>query len=278
MSAEANTHDTSTSTGTGAGSEVLTEVRGAVLLITLNRPRSHNAINAALGLGLETALRRLDSDPALRVGVLTGAGDRTFCAGADLKALAAGESLSPGGDRERGVGALFRHQVSKPLLAAVNGAALGGGTEIALACDLVVAADTAVFGLPEVTRGLPAAGGGALRLAREIPVKLAMELLLLGDRIDAQTAARVGLVNRVVAASEVLAQTLALAERIAGNAPLAVQANKRLAYEGLVYGEVHDPRLWAWHDDIVRSVVGSRDAREGPRAFAEKRPPQWTGS
>ncbi|HEY1974537.1 MAG TPA: crotonase/enoyl-CoA hydratase family protein [Pseudonocardia sp.] len=272
MSTLANTGET------GTGSEVLTEVRGSVLLITLNRPESHNAINAALGLGLENALRRLDRDPALRVGVLTGAGDRAFCAGADLKALAAGESLSPDRDRERGVGILFRHQVSKPILAAVNGTALGGGTEMALACDLVVAADTAIFGLPEVTRGLPAAGGGALRLPRQIPVKLAMELLLLGDRVDAHTAARFGLVNQVVAASEVVPRTLTLAERIAANAPLAVQANKRLAYQGLAYSEIHDPRLWSWHDDIVRGVVRSGDAREGPRAFAEKRPPQWSGS
>lgn len=263
---------------TGTGSEVLTEVRGPVLVITLNRPESHNAINAALGLGLENALRALDSDPAMRVGVLTGAGDRTFCAGADLKALAAGESLSPNGDPDRGAGALFRHPVGKPLVAAVNGTALGGGTEMALACDLVVAAETAVFGLPEVTRGLPAAGGGALRLPRQVPMKLAMEILLLGDRFDARTAASFGLVNRVVPREEVLTEALALAERIASNAPLAVQANKRLAHEGLTYGEIHNPRLWSWHDEIVRDLVRSRDAQEGPRAFAEKRHPQWTGS
>lgn len=272
MTTEANRRET------GTGSEVLAEVRGAVLLITLNRPHAHNAINAALGLGLENALRQLETDSALRVGVLTGAGDRSFCAGADLKAVAAGESLSPDRDRNRGVGLLFRHPTRKPLVAAVNGAALGGGTEIALACDLIVAADTAVFGLPEVTRGLVAAGGGALRLPREIPVKLAMELLLLGDRVDAHTAARFGLVNRVVPQPEVLRRALALAERIAANAPLSVCANKRLAYEGLAFGEIHDPRLWAWHDDIVRDVVRSRDAREGPRAFAEKRAPRWSGS
>ncbi|HTK63761.1 MAG TPA: crotonase/enoyl-CoA hydratase family protein [Pseudonocardia sp.] len=258
--------------------EVLTEIRGPVLLITLNRPDAHNAINAALGLGLENALRTLDTDPALRVGVLTGAGDRTFCAGADLKALARGESLSPDRDRNRGVGVLFRHRVAKPLIAAVNGAALGGGTEIALACDLVVAADTATFGLPEVTRGLTAAGGGALRLPRQIPLKLAMEMLLVGDRVDAATAARLGLVNHVVPPGEVVASAVALAARIAANAPLAVQAHKRLAYEGLAYGEVHDPELWSWHDGIAGDVSRSRDAREGPRAFAEKRAPQWSGS
>lgn len=272
MTTQANTRQT------GTGPEVLTETRGAVLLITLNRPEAHNAINAALGLRLENALRRLDAEPALRVGVLTGAGDRSFCAGADLKALATGESLSPDRDPNRGVGVLFRRGIDKPLLAAVNGVALGGGTEMALACDLVVAADTAVFGLPEVTRGLPAAGGGALRLPRQIPVKLAMELLLLGDRVDARTAARFGLVNHVVPPAEVLSRTLALAERIAANAPLAIQANKHLAYQGLAHGDVHDPRLWAWHDGITRDVARSRDAREGPRAFAEKRAPNWTGS
>lgn len=259
-------------------SEVLTEVRGSVLLITLNRPESHNSINAALALALENALLRLDAEPDLRVGVLTGAGDRTFCAGADLKALARGESLSPDRDRNRGVGLLFRHRLVKPLIAAVNGAALGGGTEIALACDLVIAAETATFGLPEATRGLVASGGGTLRLPRQIPLKLAMEMLLVGDRIDADTAAGLGLVNHVVPRADLLAHAVKLAERIAANAPLAVQAHKRLAYEGLAFGDAHDPELWEWHDDITRGVTRSRDAREGPRAFAEKRAPQWSGS
>lgn len=258
--------------------EVLTEARGPVLLITLNRPEAGNAINGALALGVERALRLLEGDPALRVAVLTGAGGRTFCAGADLKALAAGESLSPGRDPNRGVGVLFRHLVDKPMVAAVNGGALGGGTEIALACDLVVAADTAVFGLPEVTRGLAAAGGGALRLPRQIPMKWAMELLLVGDQVDAPTAARMGLVNRVVPAPDVVAEACALAARIAANAPLSVRANRRLAYDGMAYGSTTDPGLWAWHDGVVREVVRSRDAREGPRAFAEKREPVWTGS
>jgi crotonobetainyl-CoA hydratase len=246
------------------------------MLITLNRPKSGNAINAALGLGLENALHRLDNEPELRAAVLTGSG-KIFCAGADLKAVAAGEPLNPGGHRNRGVGFLFRHWVRKPLIAAVNGAALGGGTEIALACDLVVAAQTAMFGLPEVSRGLPAAGGGALRLPRQIPLKLAMELLLLGNRVDAQTALDYGLVNRVVPPSQLVSESLAIAEQIAANAPLAVQANKRLAYDGLAYGITQDPELWRWHDEISRQVLRSSDAREGPRAFAEKRAPQWSG-
>jgi crotonobetainyl-CoA hydratase len=260
----------------GDDDTVLTEARGSVLLITLNRPRSGNAINAALGLGLENALHRLDSEPELRAAVLTGTGT-IFCAGADLKAVAAGESLNPDGKRDRGVGVLFRHWVRKPVIAAVNGAALGGGTEMALACDLVIAAETAIFGLPEVTRGLPAAGGGALRLPRQIPLKLAMELLLLGNRIDAQTALNYGLVNRVAAPNQLVSEALAMAEQIAANAPLAVQANKRLAYDSLAYGITQDPELWRWHDEISREVLRSSDAREGPRAFAEKRTPQWSG-
>jgi crotonobetainyl-CoA hydratase len=267
-----------TTTAHRAASEVITEVHDAVLLITLNRPNAGNSINAALGVGLENALNQLDTDPALRVGVLTGAGEKTFCAGVDLKAVAAGESPNPGRDRNRGVGQLFRHALRKPIIAAVNGAALGGGTEMALACDLVVAADNAVFGLPEVTRGLPAAGGGALRLPRQIPLKLAMELLLLGNRVDAHSAARYGLVNRVVPADVLRTQALTVADQIAANAPLAVQANKRLAYEGLAYGVAHDPDLWTWHDSLAREVLRSRDAREGPRAFAEKRAPQWSGT
>ena len=270
---------TETITSDEVRTEVRTEVRdGTILLIILNRPEAHNAINAALGLGLEEALHRLDGDPALRVGVLTGAGERSFCAGADLKALARGESLVPDGDYNRGVGALFRRGTGKPLIAAVNGNALGGGTEMALAADLVVAADHALFGLPEATRGLPAIGGGALRLPRQIPLKLAMELLLTGDRIDAATAARYGLVNRVVPAASVLAEALALAAKIAANAPLAVQAHKRLAYAGLAHGDVYDPALWAWQGEIAAGVIRSRDAKEGPRAFAEKRAPEWTGS
>lgn len=257
--------------------EVLAETHGPVLLITLNRPASGNAINAALGLGVENALHQLDNDPVLRAAVLTGTG-KTFCAGADLKALAAGESLNPDRDRNRGVGLLFRHRVRKPIIAAVNGAALGGGTEMALACDLVIAAHTAVFGLPEVTRGLPAGGGGALRLPRQIPLKLAMELLLLGNRIDAHTAANYGLVNRVVPPAEVVSEAIVMAELIAANAPLAVQANKQLAYEGLASGVAHDTDLWRWHDEIAREVLRSRDAREGPRAFAEVRTPQWSGN
>jgi crotonobetainyl-CoA hydratase len=257
---------------------VLTELTGSVLLITLNRPAAGNSINAELGRGLEDALHQLDTGPQIRVAVLTGAGQKMFCAGADLKALAAGESLSPDRDRNRGVAALFRRELRKPIIAAVNGVALGGGTEMVLACDLVIAADTAVFGLPEVTRGLPAGGGGALRLPRQIPLKLAMELLLVGNRIDAATAERFGLVNRVVPLSEVQRQALDMAEQIAANAPLAVQANKRIALEGLGFGVVHHPALWEWHDGVARDVLRSRDAREGPRAFAEKRPPQWTGS
>lgn len=269
----ANTIDDGTT-----GAEVLTEVLGNVLLIVLNRPTAGNSINAALALDVENALLQLDTDPELRVGIVTGAGNKMFCAGADLKALAAGESLFPDRDVNRGMSVLFRHAVHKPLIAAVNGAALGGGTEIALACDLVVASEDAMFGLPEVTRGLVAAGGGALRLPRQISLKLAMGILLLGSRIDAQTAASFSLVNRVVLGDQVRAEALKMAEVIAADAPLAVQASKRIALEGMTFGVMQDPELWSWRDGVARSALRSRDAREGPRAFAEKRAPQWTGS
>src|SRR5438034_30631 len=203
------------------------ECRGTVALITLNRPAAMNAVNAGLSRALGAVMAELAADPDLRVGVVTGAG-RAFCAGADLKELAAGRTVHDTDHPERGFAGFVRHLVDKPVIAAVNGLALGGGTEILLACDLAVMSTEARLGLPEVKRGLVAAAGGVLQLHRQIPPKIAAEAVFTGEPLDAQTALRWGLVNRAVPAEEVLDTALVLAERIAANAPLAVRASKRM--------------------------------------------------
>src|SRR5689334_20755911 len=199
---------------------VLTELRDNVLLVTLNRPEARNAVNGDLTLGLGTALERAENDVEIRAVVLTGSGDQTFCAGADLKAISRGEGLNPPGTEAWGFAGMVQHPISKPVIAAVNGTALGGGTELVLASDLAVVAEHATFGLPEVKRGLIAAAGGVFRLPEQLPRKLAMQVILTGDPIDADTALRWGLVNEVVPADEVVPRALELAERIAANAPL----------------------------------------------------------
>lgn len=256
---------------------VLTERHDHVLLITLNRPEARNAVNGDLTLGLGTALAQADADPEIRAVVLTGAGDRSFCAGADLKALAAGEPLNPPGSEAWGFAGMIQHPVSVPVIAAVNGTALGGGTELVLAADLAVAATTAVFGLPEVARGLMAAAGGVVRLPEQLPRKVAMRAILTGEPLTAQEALRWGLVNEVVEPAALLETALALGARIAANAPVAVQASKRVA-QGIVDGAIpREAAAWAANDAEVVRVFGSEDAIEGPVAFAEKRPPVWKG-
>lgn len=256
---------------------VLTERIGHVLLVTLNRPEARNAVNADLTLGLGTALDEADSDVAIRAVVLTGAGDQSFCAGADLKAISRGETLNPPGTEAWGFAGMVQHPVSVPVIAAVNGKALGGGTELVLASDLAVAADTASFGLPEVRRGLIAAAGGLVRLPAQVPTKIAMRMILTGEPIDAATALTWGLVNDVVPADQVLATALSLAEVIAANAPLSVRASKRVAL-GITAGAVPgEEGAWARNDEEMMSVFTSADALEGPMAFAEKREPQWQG-
>jgi crotonobetainyl-CoA hydratase len=248
-----------------------------VLLVVLNRPEARNAVDGALTLALGTALEEADHDPEVRAVVLTGSGDASFCAGADLKAIARGESLNPPGTEAWGFAGLVNHPISKPIVAAVNGTAVGGGTELVLACDLAVAADTATFGLPEVRRGLIAAAGGLVRLPEQLPRKLAMQLILTGRPIDAATALQWGLVNEVVPADRVLETALALAHQIAGNAPLAVQASKRVAL-GLRGGTVPaEADGWGASDAEMIALMGSEDAIEGPTAFAEKREPRWEG-
>ncbi|WP_067856670.1 crotonase/enoyl-CoA hydratase family protein [Nocardia shimofusensis] len=250
--------------------------RGAVAVITLNRPDAMNAVDSALSRAVGAALEELAGDPELRVGVITGAG-RAFCAGADLKALAQGRDIGDPEHPEYGFAGLVQHFIDKPLIAAVNGFALGGGTEIMLACDLAVMSAEATLGLPEVKRGLVAAAGGLLRLPRQIPQKIALEMALTGTPIDAATALQWGLVNRVVPADEVLAVALELAETVAANAPLAVRASKRIIHKAADFGSDWDAPIWQMNLEQTMPVFMSKDAAEGPRAFAEKRAPRWRG-
>lgn len=257
-------------------SEVLLERRGSVALITLNRPQAMNAVNARLSIALGDALAEFAADPDLLVAVLTGAG-RAFCAGADLKELGVGRAVHDTDHPERGFAGMVRHFVDKPLIAAVNGFALGGGTEIVLACDLAVMSEEASLGLPEVKRGLVAAAGGLLRLHRQIPPKVAAEAAFTGDPIDAQTALRWGLVNRVVPPTEVVGSALELASRITGNAPLAVRTSKRIMMRSAA-GSDWDPAVWEMNEAEFGAVRASRDALEGATAFTQKRAPRWSGT
>ncbi|MDQ4214489.1 crotonase/enoyl-CoA hydratase family protein [Microbacterium capsulatum] len=258
--------------GAAAAEEPLRrEVRDRILVLTLNRPHAKNAVNLALATALAGALEEFDADPQLRVCVVRGAGG-SFCAGMDLRAFAAGEvPIVPG----RGFGGVAERTARKPVIAAVDGFALGGGFEIALACDLIVAGEDALFGLPEVTRGITANGGGLLRLRERIPYHVAMELVLTGRRISAAEAGALHLVNRVTAAGAALDGALALAAEIANNAPLAVQASKEVLLHAADWRlEERFERQRA----VTSAIRGSRDAAEGARAFVEKRDPVWTGS
>ncbi|GAC1408421.1 MAG: crotonase/enoyl-CoA hydratase family protein [Novosphingobium sp.] len=256
---------------------VLTEQRGPILIVTINRPDARNAVNAAVHVGLGTALERAEHDPDIRVVILTGAGSQAFCAGADLKAISRGERIEPDDKAQRdwGFAGVVRHPISKPMIAAVNGFALGGGTELALSCDLIVAADHAQFGLPEVKRGLFTAAGGAFRIVQQIPLKLAMEHLLTGEPFSAARALELGFANRVVPLAALMDTALELAGQIAANAPLSVQASKRLA-RGIADGVIaSDEALWDANRREAKLVMTSEDAREGPLAFAQKRMPEW---
>jgi enoyl-CoA hydratase len=249
---------------------VLTEADGGVLLITLNRPDARNAINAALAAGVAAALDRLDGDDEIKVGILTGAG-RGFSAGMDLKAFVAGESPHVEG---RGLAGITQAPPRKPIIAAIEGFAVAGGLEIALACDLIVAARGAKLGIPEAKRSLVAAAGGLLRLPRRMPYHLAMEMALTGDPITAERGFEVGLVNRLAEPGEAVASARELAAAIAANGPLALEASKRILLEAPGWSE---DELWQRQGEIVGPVLGSEDAREGATAFAEKRDPVWKG-
>ncbi|GGV81632.1 crotonase/enoyl-CoA hydratase family protein [Streptomyces massasporeus] len=249
---------------------VRTERIGSALLITLDRPEARNAVNAATATALAAALDALEADPTLRAGVLTGEGG-TFSAGMDLKAALRGESPEVEG---RGFGGLTEARPDKPLIAAVEGFAMGGGFELALACDLIVAAEDARFGLPEVKRGLIAAGGGVIRLPQRIPHHLAMELLLTGEPVDGRRAGELGLANRVTATGQAVAEALRLAERVAENAPLALAAVKRVVRAA---GGASDEEAFAFQREEMKTLMASDDVREGMTAFAERRPARWTG-
>jgi enoyl-CoA hydratase len=249
---------------------VLAEADGGVLLITLNRPDARNAINAAVAHGVAAALERLDADDDLRVAVLTGAGS-SFCAGMDLKAFVAGERPHVEG---RGFAGIVQRPPEKPIIAAIEGYAVAGGFEVALACDLIVAARDARVGIPEVKRSLVAAGGALIRLPRRIPYHLAMELTLTGDPIGAERAHAIGLVNRLAEPGGAVAAARELAGAIARNGPLALAASKRILVAAQDWTEAE---AWERQGEIAGPVFASEDAREGATAFAEKRDPVWRG-
>jgi enoyl-CoA hydratase len=249
---------------------VLVDIDDGLMVITLNRPEVRNAINGAVSYGVCAAVDELDARADLRVGVLTGAGG-TFCSGMDLKAFLRGESTRV---KHRGLMGIARTPTEKPLIAAVEGYALAGGFEAVLACDLVVAARDATFGLPEAQRGLAAAAGGLIRLPRLIPERVALEMALTGDPVGAPLLHTHGLINRVTEPGAALTEAVSLARRIIANAPLSVAAAKRV---------IREQRDWSTADSfdrqeaITASVIASDDAQEGARAFADKRPAKWTG-
>jgi enoyl-CoA hydratase len=249
---------------------VTVEVDGGVAVITINRPQARNAVNEAVASGVAAAIDDLDPRPDVAALVLTGAGG-TFCAGMDLKGFLAGENPTAGG---RGFGGITARPPVTPIIAAVEGYALAGGFELALACDLIVASEEATFGLPEVTRGLVAAAGGLFRLPRRVPYHLAMEIALTGGRVPASRLHEAGLLSALVPAGEALGAARALATKVAANAPLAVAATKRIIVESADWpsGEAFDRQ-----NAISGPVFTSADAREGAAAFAQKRQPVWRG-
>jgi enoyl-CoA hydratase/carnithine racemase len=249
------------------------ERRDQVEIIRFNRPEARNAVNFGVSSAVEAALDEIEGDTGVKVVVFTGNGP-TFCAGADLKEVAQGK----GGDiitRRGGFAGVVHRTFPKPLIAAVNGPALAGGFEVVLACDLVVAAEHATFGIPEAAKGLFAAAGGLIRLPKRIPQAIATELAITGDPIDASRAYELGLVNRVVPEDRVLDEALTLAARIAQNGPLAVRNSLTMVREA---GDLPEEQAWARSMELALGVFTSEDALEGAKAFAEKRAPRWTGS
>ena len=256
--------------------EVLTERRDAVLVIRINRPEKRNALNGAVMAGIGKGIAEADAGADIRSIVLTGTGDRSFCAGMDLAAFAGG-GLGGSPDDQQHIGTFMnfmsRGQCDTPVIGAAQASALAGGFELLLSCDLIVAAEDAKFGLPEVKRGLFAAGGGMFLPAR-VPLAIALELAMTGDPIDAAEAKRLGLVNRVVPADQVVDEAVALAERIAANGPLGVRATKKLMRMAAVEPAAD---VWKLHSELQGKVFSSEDAKEGATAFVEKRTPVWKG-
>jgi enoyl-CoA hydratase/carnithine racemase len=254
-----------------SGSELVRhERRGNVALVTLDRPEARNAISPEVSEAMAATLDAIEADDTARAVVLTGSGD-VFCAGADLKVVAQGRGMEIA-RAKGGFAGIVTRDFPKPIIAAVQGPALAGGFEIVLACDLVVAADTASFGIPEAKRGLFAAAGALIRLPKRVPLATALELAMTGDPIDARRAFELGLVNRVVPRDEVVPAALALAERIGENSPVAVRLSRQLVREA---GELTEAAAWKRNNELAIEVFASGDSVEGATAFAEKRAPVW---
>ena len=251
---------------------VLYEVDGHIATLTLNRPDQRNAVSPELTTAMDDAVRRLEADDDVWVGILTATGPN-FCAGADLKAIGAGRSAELSTEAG-GFAGFVRYPRTKPMIAAVRGFALAGGTELVLACDLVVAARDSFFGVPEVTRGIVAAAGGLFRLPRVLGSARAIELILTADRLGAEEAHARGMVNHLADADDVLTRARELADKICQNAPLAVRESLAIAREALL---LSDDEAWARSAKAREAVKGSADAQEGVTAFVEKRPARWTG-
>lgn len=248
------------------------EKRGPFAVIKINRPEARNAVNGAVAQGIEEAIDQIEADDSVWVGILTGE-PPVFCAGADLKEINSGNA---GGlaTAKGGFAGIVQRERTKPIIAAVDGPALAGGTEIVLSCDLVVASSTATFGIPEVKRSLVAGAGGLFRLGRKIPLNIAMELTLTGDPIDAARAHHFGLVNRLVEPGQALDEAVALAEQICANAPVAVRESRKIVLEAT---NAPDDVGWKMSAHGMGVAMSSEDFSEGLTAFIEKRPPVWKG-
>lgn len=246
--------------------------KGNVAIITMNRPEARNAINGEMAQTMEAALDQMESDPEVWVGILTAVG-KAFCAGADLKEISAGNggALST---KKGGFAGIARRERTKPLIAAITGSALAGGTEIALSCDMIIAADDTNFGLPEVKRSLVAGAGGLFRLPRQVGKAVALEAILTGDPLSSQRAYELGMVNKVVPEAQVMDEAMKLAGRITANAPLAVAASRAVAISAT---SKTDDELWKDSGVAFASIINTEDYKEGPRAFIEKRAPVWKG-
>lgn len=256
---------------------ILTDSRDGILTITFNRPQARNAMSSLMMDEFSAELERWDNDPTERVCIITNTGT-CFCAGADLKEIAAGTYHLPEGKEDWGLLGMSKHQFKKPLIAAVNGICVGGGMGILLACDLAVCSDHSVFGLPEARRGRASTGDGAvLRLMQQMPHKFAAELILVGDNITAEQAERWGLVNRSVPEAELLPTARRFAEGIVASAPLAIEYSKAAMKEAAACDDLEDGRGWQIMDHYQALVNATEDSEEGPRAFAEKRAPVWKG-
>jgi enoyl-CoA hydratase len=252
--------------------ELVQERRGPILILRLNRPEARNALNAGLLAGIGAAMVEAESDPAIRAVVITGTGDRAFCAGMDLQAFAGGDETGLGVGAMADYFRLLRGEITVPIVGAANAVAVGGGLELLLGCDVIVASNQARFGFPEVKRGFFPAGGGTF-IGTRIPLGIALELTLTGELIDADRAYEIGLLNAVVAPDEVMPTALAFAERIAECAPLGLAASKELVRLGVSDAARASARLEEWQAIVFQS----EDAKEGARAFVEKRKPVWKG-